>query len=377
MTSAIHSTHKGSLLVIDDDPGIIESLALHWKHKEIPYNIIFSETVEDALRVLATQQVDVVLTDQQLPDATGLFLMTEINRRHPLIKVILMTARPSEETRLKALALGAVEFIAKPFDLNTLDSLLLNIRSIKHVGFSGIIYQLSLADMVQLKCSTLARVKIILKNGPHEGILYFDKGSFIHSKLGGLEGEEAFYQMFSWQRGQFEEHPYLDNPVKNIKRNWEGLLLEAAQKKDEILISSDQDFDSLPPQDTTPEPLQGDDAWNETKNPPDENAVINLSTFPDVKGSLISSRSGTLLTASLDENPNQAGALASFLVQQGECLARILREETTQEVFIETVLEKRFIFPRGQNLVAIHLAPETASWPMRETFKQSIKSSDS
>ncbi len=373
MAATNQTNHRGVLLVIDDDPAILESLALHWKHEEITYDIIYSETVEDALRILATQPVDVVLTDQQLPDATGLFLMTEINRRHPLIQVILMTARPTEETRLKALALGAVEFIAKPFDLKVLDTLLRNIRSIKNTGFSGIIYQLSLADLVQLKCSTLARVKIILKNGTNEGVLYFDKGIFIHAKIGNVEGEEAFYQMFSWQRGHFEEHPYLDPPAKNINRNWEGLLLEAAQKKDEFSVSSDQDFDSLAlPHQEHPTPVESEQ--DETKHPPHENAVINLSSFSQIKGALIASRSGSLMTATLAENPNQASALASFLVQQGQCLARILGEDNTREVYVETESEKRFIFPRGQNLVAIHLPLEASGWADRDAFKQAIKS---
>nr|WP_306469823.1 response regulator [Oscillatoria laete-virens] len=364
-------------MVIDDDRAILESLELHWQHKEIPYRTIFSETVEDALRILATEPVDVVLTDQQLPDATGLFLMTEINRRHPLIKVILMTARPSEETRLKALALGAVEFIAKPFELDTLDQLLMNIRSIKHTGFSGIIYQLSLADLVQLKCSTLARVKIILKNGAHEGILYFDKGAFIHAQIGAIEGDEAFYRMFSWNRGHFEEHPYLENPKKNITRNWEGLLLEAAQKKDEFSVDSDQDFDSLTIPGASPatEPPAGE--TDETSQPPHENAIINLASVAGIKGAVLASRSGTLISASLTEHPNQAAALASFLMQQGQCLGRILGEDITREVYVESDSEKRFIFPRAQTLVAVHSPLESSMWMSRDSFKQAISPSQS
>ena len=361
------------MLVIDDDPAILEALDLHWKHKEIPFKIIFCETVEDALRILATEPVDVVLTDQQLPDATGLFLITEINRRHPLIKVILMTARPSEETRLKALALGAVEFLSKPFELETLDRLLIDIKSIKHTGFSGIINQLSLADLVQLKCSTLARVKIVVKSGKLEGILYFEKGSLLHALMGEFEGDEAFYKIFSWRRGLFEEHPYVDHPQKNISRGWEGLLLEAAQKKDEVTVESDQDFDSLEDAPVElPEVTNDPKSLDETKMPPDPNAVVNLGRFNELKGALICSRSGSLLSSNLDEHPNQAAALASFLMQQGQCLARILSQETVREVFVETDTEKRLIFLRGHNLVAVHAPSQNALFPGINEFKKAI-----
>ncbi|MDL5057860.1 hypothetical protein [Geitlerinema calcuttense] len=53
MTQRNQKNHKSVLLVIDDDRAILESLELHWQHKEIPYRTIFSETVEDALRILA------------------------------------------------------------------------------------------------------------------------------------------------------------------------------------------------------------------------------------------------------------------------------------------------------------------------------------
>jgi two-component system response regulator AtoC len=67
--------------------------------------------------------IDVVLLDYRLPDSHDLGLLAEVRRLQPESAVVMMTAYGSDEMIEGALALGAYRVVGKPFDMHTLESL--------------------------------------------------------------------------------------------------------------------------------------------------------------------------------------------------------------------------------------------------------------
>jgi two-component system response regulator AtoC len=106
-------THA-SVLVVDDEPRlrrVLEILLTDAGHKPL-----VAATLAAARRVLADEDVDVLLLDLMLPDGNGLDLLEELQRTEPDLPVIVMTAFATIETAVRATRLGARSFVVKPFD---------------------------------------------------------------------------------------------------------------------------------------------------------------------------------------------------------------------------------------------------------------------
>jgi len=103
----------GSVLVVDDEPAVLESSSLLLK--EYGYNVTSSSGAEDAIRTFQENSFDVVLTDIVMPSVSGIDLLRQVHELNPTTPVILMTAYADMEKVLDAIKIGAFDFIIKPF----------------------------------------------------------------------------------------------------------------------------------------------------------------------------------------------------------------------------------------------------------------------
>jgi two-component system response regulator AtoC len=107
------------LLIVEDDSQLNEMLALHFE--EAGFEVAGALTCEQAERLMSDRPPDLVLLDQQLPDGTGLELLTQIQKQHPEQPVIMMTGRHDLELAIEAIKAGASDFIHKPIDTKALE----------------------------------------------------------------------------------------------------------------------------------------------------------------------------------------------------------------------------------------------------------------
>ncbi len=106
------------VLVIDDEPDICDLLRLTLERMKL--TVASAESLAQARQLLDSQSFDLCLTDLQLPDGSGLDLVTDIQRNHPDIPVAVITAHGNMDTAIAALKAGAFDFISKPIDLHHL-----------------------------------------------------------------------------------------------------------------------------------------------------------------------------------------------------------------------------------------------------------------
>jgi DNA-binding NtrC family response regulator len=111
----IPAVKKGSVLVVDDEEAIV--WALQKVVESMGLQVASASSAERALEASRTRPPDVILMDVKLPGMDGLKAVEEFKRVAPSAKVIVMTAHGSLETAVKALKLGALEYLPKPFDL--------------------------------------------------------------------------------------------------------------------------------------------------------------------------------------------------------------------------------------------------------------------
>lgn len=101
------------LLVVDDEPSMLDMLSLLWRAEG--YEVETARSVGEARERLAERPVDLVLCDILMPDGNGLELLREIKASDPRVAVIMMTAYTSTKSALEAMKLGAYDYISKPF----------------------------------------------------------------------------------------------------------------------------------------------------------------------------------------------------------------------------------------------------------------------
>ncbi len=104
-----------SVLVVDDEPDVRDLLGAGLSDR----SCVCIEAADGitALNMLAEQDFDVVLLDIRLPGMSGMDVLRAIRQHHPGTAVIMMTAVNDVDTAVKAMKLGAVDYILKPFDL--------------------------------------------------------------------------------------------------------------------------------------------------------------------------------------------------------------------------------------------------------------------
>jgi CheY-like chemotaxis protein len=112
-TEAPEAAPRKRLLVVDDE-AIIRMVFRDLMGKEC--EVLEAADVDEALDLLRQGPVDLIVTDKNLPERTGLELAREARRLSPTSRVILMTGYPSLVTTQEALELGVMDYLLKPFD---------------------------------------------------------------------------------------------------------------------------------------------------------------------------------------------------------------------------------------------------------------------
>ena len=105
--------HK--ILVVDDEKLIRWTLEQHLVKEG--YEVITADSAEKGLQLINEDAPDVVLLDNRLPEMTGLELLEKLNVAERGLMIIMITAYGLVETAVKAMKLGAYDYISKPFNL--------------------------------------------------------------------------------------------------------------------------------------------------------------------------------------------------------------------------------------------------------------------
>ena len=113
---------KPAVLVVDDEEKLCRILAKELSRRG--YRAHTAHEREGALALLAREAIDVVLLDIALPGASGVDILEEVRRTLPKLQVVMLTGTATVETAVRAMKLGAFDYLTKPYDLSQLTSLI-------------------------------------------------------------------------------------------------------------------------------------------------------------------------------------------------------------------------------------------------------------
>ncbi|MDE1493480.1 two-component system response regulator GlrR [Xenorhabdus bovienii] len=106
------------LLLVDDDPGLLKLLGMRLTSEG--FRVTTAESGHEALRLLAKEKVDLVISDLRMDEMDGMALFAEIQKQHPGMPVIILTAHGSIPDAVAATQQGVFSFLTKPVDRDAL-----------------------------------------------------------------------------------------------------------------------------------------------------------------------------------------------------------------------------------------------------------------
>jgi len=115
-------TVKGRVVVIDDE--VNAAAALETLLREDGYEVSSAHDASSGLLLVEREDPDVILTDLRMPGMDGLELLAKVKEIRPDTMVILMTAYGTVKTAVKAMKLGAADYLSKPIDVEELEVVL-------------------------------------------------------------------------------------------------------------------------------------------------------------------------------------------------------------------------------------------------------------
>ena len=119
------------VLVVDDEPQILRALRINLSVRG--YEVITASTGAAALRAAAEERPDVVILDLGLPDMSGIEVIGGL-RGWLMSPVIVLSARTDSSEKVKALDVGADDYVTKPFGM---DELMARLRAAVRRGATG------------------------------------------------------------------------------------------------------------------------------------------------------------------------------------------------------------------------------------------------
>jgi len=152
------------ILVIDDEKLIRWTLEQHLVKEG--YDVVTAESAEKGLALLTEDAPDLILLDNRLPEMSGLELLEKIKVQERGLMVIMITAYGMVETAVKALKLGAYDYISKPFNLEEITFVIK--KALEAASLRTQVIQLrkessAQVDAIMGECDDIVKIKNLIR----------------------------------------------------------------------------------------------------------------------------------------------------------------------------------------------------------------------
>jgi response regulator RpfG family c-di-GMP phosphodiesterase len=136
-------------LIVDDEPRIRQVLTHLMKHDG--FRCLEAGDGVEALGIVAAEPVTLVMADVEMPRMNGLALLSELQRLHPDVAVVMITGNTDVDTAVETLARGATDYITKPFQLGEVRARIHQALEKRRLILENRSYQHALEDKVQIQ----------------------------------------------------------------------------------------------------------------------------------------------------------------------------------------------------------------------------------
>jgi len=229
-------------LVIDPDPE--ETTVLELRLIEQGFEVLVARSAEQALRHIERGDIDIVVSEIDLPEGDGFSLLADVRKLTAGEKLpwVFVTGRGGGSDAQRAFELGAADFMTKPVSPEVLVTKLHQVLEREARaggsgrGVSGSLSEMGLPDMVQLLWHGRKTGCLRIRSGAASGEIHFVEGAIFNAVYANLRGEEAVYAMLALRSGDFTLDPNFRAPRQVITASPEAILLEGMRRLDEGML---------------------------------------------------------------------------------------------------------------------------------------------
>lgn len=214
------------ILVVEDNQNLNQSTVNSLRKDG--YVVEGTSSGSDAIRILWSEEYDVVIGDLKMPGADGLELLQWLRAFRPNTRMMMVATVGSPIIRTQALEGGAVSYLEKPLDVHLLKEELR--RLLQQTGFTANLNSFDLLDVIQIINMSRKSIALLVNTGLEErGLLRFQKGELIWAEYGILQGEEAFFALAAYKKGTVTQQPWSESIAPNVMQPLTRLIFQALQ----------------------------------------------------------------------------------------------------------------------------------------------------
>ncbi|MFP4396383.1 MAG: DUF4388 domain-containing protein [Anaerolineales bacterium] len=214
------------------------------------------------------------------------------------------------------------------------------------MALQGNLSDMQISDLIQLTCQSGATSQLVAERGDETITLYFDDGEVVHAASDADTGEEAVYDLLTWETGAFKVNQDVPPPTKTIDVPWSALIMEGMRRWDEQREVQNK------------QRKEQKEMAEETRRERLAKTLRNLiDTSGDISGVAVVSRDGLIMAADLPANIEQArvGAVsAAILSLSGRSVGQLKRGDL-QQTMVQGGEGNIVITYAGKNAVLVGL----------------------
>ena len=267
------NNHEYQILAVDDSPDMLELLRRHLQN--FGFKILTVSNVMDAIKLLESMEIDLVITDLQMPEINGMALVKHVRENYKATGILVITAYPTIKNAVETVKLGANEYLIKSFTkeellksvtdaINVVEARSKIPKDINEISIRGIIGESEPMRKIYKDVAKASRLKTtILLNGETgtgkelvaRAIHYSSKEAsapFITVNCGGIPETLLESELFGYLKGSFTGANesrggffqaadggsiFLDE-IHNTSRSMQAKLLRVLQEKEITMIGS-------------------------------------------------------------------------------------------------------------------------------------------
>ncbi len=233
--------NERTVMLVDDDVSFLKNMKAGLEYSIKNIKLITHTNAEDAWESLGKNEVSLLITDQKLPDMSGIELVTLVDKKYPAIPIIFITAYGTPNLKYRAMDTGAIKFFDKPIDLKEM------IREVeKGLKLSADdltrIKKMSLATVLELISMEKKTASVVVKSEKtnESGRIWFREGNLIDAELDNLEGIEAVFEMLSFGDVDIVIREREHERVTILNVSLEYVLLEGMKRLDEKKVEEEK-----------------------------------------------------------------------------------------------------------------------------------------
>ena len=223
---------RKTVLIVEDDPGTQRVLASGLATSLGMFDVLTANHGQEAVELIESRQVDVVVTDLAMPVMDGFALIGYLTNRGTTMPVVVLSALAPTTVAEGLDGYGGLTVLRKPTNYNEVARAVLDALERHDLG---LVAGIPLASVLQLVEAERRTCSMGVTSGRRHGRLHFESGRLINafSDDFGAEGEAAAYDILTWTRTAIEFDRLPEGVRRTIDIPTQTLLIEVARRQDE------------------------------------------------------------------------------------------------------------------------------------------------